>query len=103
MERIIREARMASEGPVAPGLLAQQGDPALKLGLHLIIGDLVGIVFLMTAKPSFGGSIVAILAFIGLGLAIALPPVGKATSMAVESFARLEESSPLYRRSRDRQ
>jgi hypothetical protein len=103
MERIIREARMASDGPVAPALLARQGDPVLKLGLHVIIGDLVGIVFLMTAKLSFGGSIVAILGFIGLSLALALPPVGKATSMVVESFARLEESSPLYRRSRDRQ
>jgi len=103
MERIIRKARMASDGPVAPALLARQGDPVLKLGLHVIIGDLVGIVFLMTAKPSFGGSIVAILAFIGIGLAVALLPVGKAASMAVESFARLEESSPLYRRPTDRQ
>ena len=102
MERIIRAARMAAEGPVAPVLLARQRDPVLKLGLHLIIGDLVGIVFLMTAKPSFGGSMVAILAFIGLGLALALPPVGTAASMAVESFARLEESNPLYRRSGDR-
>lgn len=102
LERIIREARMAAEGPVAPALLAQQGDPKLKLGLHAIIGDLVGIVFLMTAKPSFGGSIVAILAFVALGLTLALPPVGKAASTVVESFARLESSSPLYRRSRDR-
>ncbi len=96
LEPIIREARMAAEGPVA--LLAQPGDPVLKLGLHVIIGDLVGIVFLMTAKPSFGGSIVAILAFVALGLTLALPPVGKAASTVVKSFARLESSSPLYRR-----
>jgi hypothetical protein len=93
---------MAADGPVAPALLERQGDPVLKLGLHLIIGDLVGIVFLMTAKPSFSGSIVAMAAFIGLSLAVALPPVGKAVSMIVESFIRLEESNPLYRRSGNR-
>ncbi len=103
LEHIIRGARIAAEGPLPPALLAQQGDPVPKLGLHLIVGDLVGIVFLMTIKPSFGGSIVAILASIGLGLTLALPQIGKATSTLVESFARLEESSPLYRRSRDRQ
>ena len=102
LERIIREARIAAEGPVAPALLAQQGDPVLKLGLHAIVGDLVGIVFLMTAKPSFGGSIVAILAFVALGLTLTLPPVVRAASIVVESFAKLESSSPLYRRSRDR-
>ena len=102
LERIIREARMGDAGPVPPALLAQQVDPLLKLGLHAIIGDLVGIVFVMTAKPSFGGSIVAILAFVALGLTLALPLVGKAASILVESFAKLESSSPLYRRSRDR-
>jgi len=102
IERIIREVRLAADGPVAPALLARQGDPVLKLGLHAILGDLTGIVFLMTAKPSFGASIIAIVAFIGLGLVAALPPVGTAASMAVESLARLEESNPLYRRSGDR-
>lgn len=98
LERIIREARRVSDGPVSASLMARQTDPALKLGVHAIVGDLVGIVFLMTTKPSFSASIVAVITFIGVALLVALPPVGKAASAAVDILARLEASNPLYRR-----
>ncbi len=97
IERIFREVRLADDGPLPPTLLARLHDPVPKLALHVIFGDLVGIVFVMTAKPSFIGSIVAIVFFIVMGLCLALPPVGRAAWAFVNGFADLEESSPVYR------
>jgi hypothetical protein len=95
--RVFREAGLADEGPLSPALLARLRDPIPKLALHVIFGDLVGIVLIMTAKPSLTGSIVAIAVFIVASLVLALPPVGKATWAFVDGFANLEESSPVYR------
>ncbi len=97
IERMLREARMSADGPFSPAMLARLHDPVPKLGLHIIFGDLVGIVFLMTTKPSFIGSIIAIVVFIAVSLGLALPPVGKVVWASVERFASLEESSPIYR------
>jgi Predicted integral membrane protein (DUF2269) len=98
IELLIAEARQAGDGPLPPRLRARADDPVPKVGLLVIIGDLAGIVFLMTVKPSFGGSVLAILVFIGLGAVLAVPAVGRAVSVAVDTFARMEESNPLYRR-----
>ena len=97
LERIIRDARTAGDAAVPPAFLARLRDPALKLGMLVITGDLAGIVFVMTTKPSFRGAIVAIAAFIALGLALAVPPVAKAISVIVEGFSKLEESNPFIR------
>lgn len=45
-----------------------------------------------------GGSIVAVVAFVGLDAALALPAIGRLVSGAVDALARLERASPLYRR-----
>jgi len=97
LERVFREAGLADEGPLSPALLARLHDPIPKLALHVILGDLVGIVFVMTAKPSLTGSIVAVAVSIVVSLVLALPPVGKAAWAFVDGFANLEESSPVYR------
>ncbi len=97
IERVFREARLAEDDRLSPALAARLHDPVPKLALHAIFGDLVGIVFVMTAKPSFIGSIVAVAVFIVVGLVLALPLVGQATWAFVDGFANLEESSPVYR------
>lgn len=48
-------------------LKARFSDPVLLLSHRLRVGLAVGIVFLMTVKPGWIGSLVAILAFTGLG------------------------------------
>jgi hypothetical protein len=98
IELLMRAARGLEDGPLSPGLTARVTDPLPKLGLLMIMGDLSGIVFIMAVKPSLTGSILAIVAFVGLGAALALPPVGRVASGAVDALARLERSSPLYRR-----
>ncbi len=98
IERLIRAARGADDGPLSPPLQAHVHDPLPKVGMLLVIGDLVGIVFIMTTKPSFIGSILAVVAFIGLGAVLSLPAVGRLVSSGVEVLARLEQSNPLYRR-----
>lgn len=97
IERIFHDARLADDGPLSPGLIARLRDPVPKVAMHVIFGDLVGIVFVMTTKPSFIGSMVAVVIFIVIGLGLALPPVGKAAWTFVDGFADLEESSPVYR------
>lgn len=98
IELLIAEARRAGDGPLPPMLRARVNDSLPKAGLLVILGDLTGIVFLMTVKPSLGGSVLAVLAFIGLGSVLALPPVGTVVTRGLDIFARLERSSPLYRR-----
>lgn len=97
LERAFHEAGLADEEALSPSLLARLHDPIPKLAMHVILGDLVGIVLVMTAKPSLAGSIVAVAVFIVVSLVLALPPVGKVAWAFVDGFADLEESSPLYR------
>jgi len=96
--RLIAGARGADDGLLTPALRARVQDPVPKVGLMVILGDLAGIVFIMTIKPSFLGSILAVVAFIGLGALLSLPVVGRVVLAGVEALAKLEESNPLYRR-----
>lgn len=98
IELLIRAARRFGDGPLPPALMARVNDPLPKFGLLVVIGDLAGIVFIMTVKPSLTGSIVAVIAFVGLGAALALPAIGRVVSGALDALARLERSNPLYRR-----
>ena len=98
IELLIRAARRLGDGPLPPALMARVNDPLPKFGLLVVMGDLAGIVFIMTVKPSLTGSIVAVAAFVGLGAALALPAIGRMVSGAVAALARLERSNPLYRR-----
>ena len=95
---LIRTAQTLEDGPLLRTLTARVNDPLPKLGLLVVIGDLAGIVFIMTVKPSLTGSILAVLASVALGAALAHPAVGRAFSGAVDALSRLEQSNPLYRR-----
>jgi hypothetical protein len=54
-------------------LRTRLSDPIMRLSLRLRIGLAVGIVFLMTVKPGWIGSLIAIAAFSGLGALASLP------------------------------
>ena len=98
IELLIEAARGLEDGPLSPDLVSRVNDPLPKFGLLVVIGDLAGIVFIMTVKPSLTGSILAVVAFVGLGAALALPAVGRVVSGAVDALARFERSNPMYRR-----
>jgi hypothetical protein len=57
-------------GALEPELRTRLADPALRLSLRLRVGLAVAIVFLMTVKPGWIGSLIAIIAFTGLGALI---------------------------------
>jgi hypothetical protein len=57
-------------GALEPEIRTRLADPALRLSLRLRVGLAVAIVFLMTVKPGWIGSLIAITAFTGLGALI---------------------------------
>jgi len=98
IERLILAVRGADESLLSPALRARVQDPVPKVGQLVVMGDLAGIVSIMTIKPSFLGSILVIVAFTGLGALLSLPVVGSVVLGGVEALARLEQSrNPLYR------
>ena len=97
-ERINQKALSAGEGPLTSELAALVKDPVPKLGMLAILGDLCGIVFVMTLKPPLAESIAAVIVSISLGLLLGLPWIGKATSGTIEAFMNLERNNPYYRR-----
>lgn len=98
IERVIHEARSSPAGPVSLPLAAHLKDPMAKLGVLAIIGDLVGIVFVMTLKPPLVGSIAAVLVSVAVCLLLGLPSIGKAVGGAITAMAELErKNNPLYR------
>lgn len=98
IELMIQLARKSGEGPPPPELAARQNDPIPKLGLLAVIGDLLGIVFIMTFKPGLVGSVAAVLVGVAFFALLGLPAIGKSLSAAVDAVARLERNNPLYRR-----
>ena len=70
--RLIEAAQTLDDGPLSPALMARVNDPLPKVGLLVVLGDLAGIVFIMTVKPSLTGSILAVVVSVGLGAALAL-------------------------------
>ena len=73
MRNIVRLAREAPDGPVAGPIRTSIHDRVLATALHTVAAVVLGIVFLMTTKPSFTGSIVAVAVAVALGLASGLP------------------------------
>jgi hypothetical protein len=57
-------------GALEPEIRTRLADPALRLSLRLRVGLAVAIVFLMTVKPGWIGSLIAIIALTGLGALI---------------------------------
>jgi hypothetical protein len=66
-------AEREPDGPLSEALVARIHDPILWAALAAVTAVLLGIVFLMTNKPSLGISVVAMLAALGIGLVSSLP------------------------------
>jgi hypothetical protein len=73
MHAILKGVREMPDGPLPPSLAARLQDPLLGTALHTNLLVVLGIVFLMTNKPSLIGSIAAMTVALALGLASALP------------------------------
>ncbi len=87
MKTILQLAREAPDGPVPARLRTLIDDPLLGTSLQTLAAVVVGIVFLMTTKPSLTGAIAAIVIAVGLGLVSGLPLV------------RARRNSPVHPRS----
>jgi len=72
LQSIGRAADAAGPGPLDGSLLARTHDPLLTAALLSLTAWLVGIVFLMTTKPSLAAAAIAMLTALALGLAISL-------------------------------
>src|SRR5262249_29230137 len=70
---VAKEATAASDGLLPASLAKQTHDPIVGIGLHLYVSVLLGIVFLMTNKPTLEASLLVIGAATALGLVSALP------------------------------
>jgi hypothetical protein len=66
---IAKAAAGVPDGPLPASLAVRARDPVVGIGLSLYICVLLGIVFLMTSKPSTGVSIIAMFVAMVLGLA----------------------------------
>jgi hypothetical protein len=70
---LAKAAAATPDGPLPASLLVRTRDPMLAIGLCLYIGVLLGIVFLMTTKPTLLLSILVMVVAAVLGLASAVP------------------------------
>ncbi len=73
MRAIVAMAREAPDGPLSAALSAHIHDPVLGTALQTMAALVLGIVFLMTIKPSLVGSIIAMAVALALGLTSGLP------------------------------
>lgn len=72
LRALAKAAATALDGPLPASLAAQAQDPLVGIGLSVYIAVLLGIVFLMTTKPTLLDSIIAIALATALGLASGL-------------------------------
>lgn len=70
-------ARELPDGAIPEALSMRIYDPVLRTAVQTLLVLLLGIVFLMTVKPSLTGSIITMIVALLLGLASALLPVGR--------------------------
>jgi Predicted integral membrane protein (DUF2269) len=73
LRAVARAAAAAPDGPLPATLAVRTHDPLVGIGLYTYVGALLGIVFLMTNKPSLEVSIVAMVVATALGLVSGLP------------------------------
>ena len=69
---LVKLAKEMQNGPVPPLLRTRIQDPILGIALHVNLAVVIGIVFLMTTKPSLTGSIIAMIVALSLGVASGL-------------------------------
>jgi hypothetical protein len=72
----IMRALPTESGPVSSTLRGRLDDPALPVSLWVRTALLLDIVFLMSTRPSLGGSLAAMGAALVLGIAAAVPALG---------------------------
>lgn len=77
---IERLAREAPDGPVPAALQRRTHDPVLATAVQTVTALLLGIVFLMTNKPSLVGSLIVMAIALALGLASGLLTTVRARS-----------------------
>ena len=73
MRVIVAMGQEAADGPTPAPLIMRIHDPVLGSALQTVMAVILGIVFLMTNKPSFSGAILAMAIFLVLGLVSGLP------------------------------
>jgi hypothetical protein len=73
LRAIAAQVKAASPGPLPALLRTRLNDPVLGTALHTAAAVVLGIVFLMTTKPSLVGSVIAMAIFVALGLASGWP------------------------------
>jgi hypothetical protein len=72
LHAIAEEAEREADGPLPASLRDRINDPVLALAMRSSIAVLVGLVFLMTTKPTLVASVVVILAAVVIGAASSL-------------------------------
>jgi hypothetical protein len=77
---IARLAQEAPDGPLPAALELRTHDPVLTTAVQTVTALLLGIVFLMTNKPSLVGSLVVMAIALALGLASGLLTTGRTRS-----------------------
>lgn len=70
---IVTMSQGAADGPLPVALRMRIHDPVLGTALQTVTAMVLGIVFIMTNKPSFGVAILVLVIFLMLGLASSLP------------------------------
>jgi hypothetical protein len=73
LKAILRMVQEAPDGPIPAQLDRKIHDPLLAAGLQTVAALVLGIVFLMTVKPSLPGAILAMALSLALGLLSAWP------------------------------
>lgn len=73
MRAIVTMAKEVPDGPLPATLDTRIHDPVLGTALYTVAALVLGIVFLMTNKPSLTASILAMVVALALGLAFGLP------------------------------
>ncbi len=73
LHAIASAADKAPDGPLPESLYVRTHDPVLGTALQTLAAWLLGIVFLMTNKPSFAGSITVMAVSLAVGLASGVP------------------------------
>lgn len=75
MHTILDQAREASDGLIPDDLAARIRDPLLAIGARTMASMLLGVVFLMTTKPTLLFALLNMAGTLGIGLLSSLPSV----------------------------
>jgi Predicted integral membrane protein (DUF2269) len=93
LRSVAKAAAAVTDGPLPASLAERTRDPLTGIGLSAYIGVLLGIVFLMTTKPSTGDSIIAMVVATVLGLI-----AGALLLLGARTRSREDVPTPIGRR-----